>query len=83
MSKRQGKIEARRLEQKAFLDERKALQLALFERNFAAGMAFYESVKDKLSETETADIEGQSAENKALIEKMKKELGIDAVGSEG
>ena len=83
MSKRQDKIEARRLEQKAFLDERKTRQLALFEHNFAAGMAFYESVKAKLSEAEVVDLEGQIAENKALIEKMKKELGVDAIGSEG
>lgn len=83
MSKRQEKMERRRLEQKAFLDERKTRQLAMFEQNFAAGMAFYESVKDKLSEAEIADLESQIAENKTFIEKMKKELGLDAVGSEG
>lgn len=83
MSKRQEKLERRRLEQKAFLDERKARQLALFEHNFEAGLAFYESIKDKLSEAEVADIESQIAENKAIIDQMKKELGIDAVGSEG
>lgn len=83
MSKRQEKIERGRLAQKAFLDERKARQLAIFEHNFAAGLTFYEQIKDKLSEAEVADIESQIAENKEIIEKMKKELGIDATGSEG
>jgi hypothetical protein len=91
MSKRQEKIEARKIEQFAFLHERRVQQLYLFENAFNNGVRLYLENKDKLSETEIEAIEKEMEENKELIKTMKKQLGMDiaeeamtnAIGSEG
>ena len=91
MSKRQEKIEARKVEQFAFLHERKVQQLYLFENAFNNGVRLYLENKDNLSETEIEAIEKEMDENKELIKTMKKQLGMDiaeeemnrAIGSEG
>lgn len=74
MSNKQDKKEQRVKERKEFLNERRKIQLAVFQINFDKGLAFYENVKEKLSAEEIATIEAQIEENKALIEKLKSEI---------
>jgi hypothetical protein len=74
MSNKQEKKEQRIKESKEFLNERRKIQLAVFQINFDKGLAFYENVKEKLSAEEVAVIEAQIEENKALIEKLKSEI---------
>lgn len=74
MSNKQEKKEQRVKERKEFLNERRKIQLAVFQLNFDKGLAFYENVKEKLSAEEVAVIEAQIEENKALIEKLKSEI---------
>jgi hypothetical protein len=74
MSNKQDKKEQRIKESKEFLNERRKIQLAVFQINFDKGLAFYENVKEKLSAEEVSVIEAQIEENKALIEKLKSEI---------
>lgn len=74
MSNKQDKKEQRIKEAKEFINERRKIQLAVFQINFDKGLAFYENVKEKLSAEEIATIEAQIEENKALIEKLKSEI---------
>jgi hypothetical protein len=73
MSNKQDKKEQRIAEAKEFVAERRAIQLAVFEANFEAGLRIYENAKDKLSPEEIEKIEEQIKENRALIEKLKSE----------
>jgi hypothetical protein len=74
MSKRQEKIAANQAEANAFLNERKTVQLAMFEQNFETGLRIYEANKDKLSEEEAAMLEVEIERNRTLIEKLKNDL---------
>jgi hypothetical protein len=74
VSKRQEKIAARQAEAAAFVNERRAMQIALFEQNFETGLRIYEANKDKLSEEEAAMLEVEIERNRTLIEKLKSDL---------
>jgi hypothetical protein len=74
MSKRQEKIAAKQAEAAAFVNERRAMQIALFEQNFETGLRIYEANKDKLSEEEAAMLEVEIERNRTLIEKLKSDL---------
>lgn len=74
MSKRQEKIAAKQVEAAAFVNERRAMQIALFEQNFETGLRIYEANKDKLSEEEAAMLEVEIERNRTLIEKLKNDL---------
>lgn len=74
MSKRQEKIASNQAEANAFLNERRTVQLAMFEQNFETGLRIYEANKDKLSEEEAAMLEVEIERNRTLIEKLKNDL---------
>ena len=74
MSKRQEKAAANQAEANAFLNERRTVQLAMFEQNFETGLRIYEANKDKLSEEEAAMLEIEIERNRTLIEKLKNDL---------
>jgi hypothetical protein len=74
MSKRQEKVAANQAEANAFLNERRTVQLAMFEQNFETGLRIYEANKDKLSEEEAAMLEVEIERNRTLIEKLKNDL---------
>jgi len=74
MSKRQEKIAANQAEANAFVNERRAMQIAIFEQNFETGLKIYEANKDKLSEEEAAMLEVEIERNRTLIEKLKNDL---------
>ena len=74
MSKRQEKIAANQAEAKAFVNERRTVQLAIFEQNFETGLKIYEANKDKLREEEAALLEVEIERNRTLIEKLKNDL---------
>jgi hypothetical protein len=78
MSKRQEKIAARQAEAAAFVNERRAMQIAIFEQNFETGLKIYEANKDKLSEEEAAMLEVEIERNRTLIEKLKNDLNTAA-----
>lgn len=71
MSKRQEKIAAKQAEADAFVSERRAIQIAIFEQNFETGLKIYEANKDKLSKEEAAILEVEIEKNRTLIEKLK------------
>lgn len=74
MSKRQEKIAAKQAEAAAFVNERRAMQVAIFEQNFETGLKIYEANKDKLSKEEAAMLEVEIERNRTLIEKLKNDL---------
>jgi len=74
VSKRQDKIAANQAEADAFVSERRAIQVAIFEQNFETGLKIYEANKDKLSKEEAAMLEVEIERNRALIEKLKSGL---------
>ena len=74
MSKRQDKIEARKEEQKAFIAERRKMQLAIFQANFDIGMKLYEDNKDKMSAEEIELVEVEIKKNRELLDKLKNEI---------
>jgi len=71
MSKTQEKRERRKTEQLEFLAERHAMNLAMFEQNFEAGLAIYEANKDKMSPEDVATIEAQIESNRKLLDELK------------
>jgi len=73
ISKTQAKRAKRAAERDVFIAQRRAMQLAIFERNFEVGLSLYEAQKDSLSPEEIEAIEAQIAENKAIIQKLKDE----------
>lgn len=73
MSKRQEKIERNKQEQQAFIQQRRIMQLAIFETGIKAGNAFYEQNKDQISPEEQALIEEEIKINDELLEKLKRE----------
>jgi hypothetical protein len=74
MSKRQEKIADNQAEADAFVSERRAIQIAVFEQNFETGLKIYEANKDKLSKEEAALLEVEIERNRTLIEKLKNDL---------
>lgn len=74
MSKTQEKRARRKAEQQAFLRERKEMQLAMFEQAFDTGLRIYEANKEKLSAQEVEVIEKDIEANRALIDKLRREL---------
>lgn len=74
MSKRQEKIASNQAEADAFVSERRAIQIAVFEQNFETGLKIYEANKDKLSKEEAALLEVEIERNRTLIEKLKNDL---------
>ena len=73
VSKTQEKRAERKREAAEFVKVRRDIQVGIFERNFKAGLAMYESNKDKLTPEQIVDIEAQIEDNRALIEKLKHE----------
>jgi hypothetical protein len=49
VSKRQEKKETNQAAAEAFVKERRAVQIAIFEQNFETGLRVYQDNKDKLS----------------------------------
>jgi hypothetical protein len=74
MSRRKEKIAANQAEANAFVSERRAIQVAIFEQNFETGFKIYEANKDKLSKEEAAILEVEIEKNRTLIEKLKSGL---------
>lgn len=74
MSKRQDKIETRKEEQKAFIAERRKMQLSVFQANFDIGMKLYEDNKDKMSAEEIELVEVEIKKNRELLDKLKAEI---------
>lgn len=74
MSKRQEKIAAKQAEAAAFVSERRAIQIAIFEQNFETGLKIYEANKDKLTEEQAAMLQVEIERNRTLIEKLKNDL---------
>jgi hypothetical protein len=73
MSKRQEKIARLKREQQEFLQQRRILQLTIFETGIKAGNAFYEANKDQISPEEQALIEEEMKINDELLEKLRRE----------
>ena len=76
MSKTQEKRALRKAESEAFLRERRMNQLAQFEANLSAGKQILDANREKLSPEEITILEGQLAENKDLLEKMRLEWNL-------
>lgn len=74
MSKTQEKRARRLAEQQAFLKERRETQLTVFEYNFNVGLKLFEDNRDKMSEEEIQAIEKEIEENRALIDKLRREI---------
>lgn len=74
LSKRQEKIAAKQAEAAAFVSERRAIQIAIFEQNFETGLKIYEANKDKLTEEQAAMLQVEIERNRTLIEKLKNDL---------
>lgn len=73
-SKRQEKTFARQAAATEFVNERRTIQIAVFEQNFETGLRIYEANKDKLSKEEAAMLEVEIERNRSLIEKLKDDL---------
>lgn len=76
MSKTSEKRAARIADAKAFVKERRELQIAIFESNFNVGLQMYEDQKEKMSPEEVVLLEAQIEENRQLITKLKEEYDI-------
>lgn len=74
MSKTQDKKARRKAEQQAFLRERREMQVAMFEQAFNTGLRIFEENREKLSPEEIEVIEKDIEENRALIDKLRREL---------
>lgn len=74
-SNRQLKREANQAEADAFIKQRRAIQIAVFERNFEAGLRMYQDNKDKLSPEQAEEIEKEIEANKKLIDDLKEKWG--------
>jgi hypothetical protein len=77
MSKTQDKRAARIAETKAFVRERREVQLKVFEANFEAGLELFNNNKDKMTTEEIAMIEAEIEQNRQIIENIKKEWGFE------
>lgn len=73
MTRRQEKIAKRNAEYKAFMKERRRMQLSVFQANFDIGMQLYEKSKDYLPPEEVLLIEEEIKKNRELLDKLKKE----------
>jgi hypothetical protein len=76
MSKTQDKRKERKIEQLEFMIARRRTQVQMFEQALAIGTKIYEDNKDKLSESETAQLDAMRAENNRLLEEVKTQLLI-------
>lgn len=74
MSKTQDKRAQRKAEQQAFLRERREMQLNMFEQAFNTGLRIFEENREKLSSEEIEVIEKDIEENRALIDRLRREL---------
>lgn len=77
MSKTQEKRAQRKAEQKAFIAERRAQQLAMLEQAYLVGLKIYEDRKSEMSEEDIALIEKLKAEQLALLEKLRNEANTN------
>ena len=77
MSKTQDKRTARIAEAAEFIKERRTLQYRVLKANFDTGVHMYEANKDKISPEEQALLEAEMAKQWELLEKLKKDFGID------
>jgi len=76
LSKTQEKRALRKAEHEAFLRERRMNHLIQFEANLKAGEEIFNANRGKLSPEEITILEGQLAENKDLLEKMRQEWNL-------
>lgn len=77
MSKTQEKRARRAAEREAFLAERRAKQIAMLEQNYLLGVKIMEDNKEKMSEEELKFLETEMVNQRAFIDNIKKEWGID------
>lgn len=75
MSKRQEKKETNQAAAEAFVKERRAVQLAIFEQNFETGLRVYQDNKEKLSPEQVVEIENEIEANRKLIDGLKEKWG--------
>lgn len=75
MSKRQEKKETNQAAAEAFVKERRAVQIAIFEQNFETGLRVYQDNKDKLSPEQVVEIENEIESNRKLIDGLKEKWG--------
>lgn len=74
MSKTQDKRKERKAEHLAFMIARKQTQVQMFEQALAIGTKLYEDNKEKLSESEAAQLEAMRSENNRLLEEVKRQI---------
>lgn len=77
MSKTQDKRAARIAETKAFVKERREVQLKVFESNFEAGLELFNNNKEKMTPEEISMIEAEIEQNRQIIENIKKEWNFE------
>lgn len=77
MSKTQDKRAQRKAEHDAFIKARRAQELVLLNAQFKAGLEFYESVKEKLSEEDVAAMEAEKQKFLDKIAKFIEENGLE------
>lgn len=78
MSKTQEKRAQRKAEQKAFIAERRAQQLAMLEQAYLIGLKIYEDKKSEMSPEEIEIIEKLKAEQISLLEQLRNEANTPA-----
>jgi len=76
MSKTQDKKAARIAEAKAFVRERREVQLAIFENNFNVGLQLFEDKKEEMTPEQIALIEAEIVKNRELIDQYKAEWDL-------
>lgn len=77
MSKTQEKRAARLAESASFVKERRKYQLQYLEANFNVGAQLFEENKDKVSEEERVAIEAEMVQQRAWLDKLKADAGLD------
>jgi len=75
VSKRQEKKETNQAAADAFVKERRAVQIAIFEQNFETGLRVYQDNKDKLSPEQVVEIENEIEAHRKLIDGLKEKWG--------
>ena len=82
MSKTQDKRAQRAAERDAFIKARRAQELVMLNAQFKAGLEFYESVKEKLSEEDIAAMEAEKQKFLDKIAKFIEDNGLEGLDEE-
>jgi hypothetical protein len=77
MSKTQEKRAQRKIEQQAFIAERRAQQLAMLEQAYLVGLKIYEDKKSEMSPEEIEIIEKLKAEQLLLLDRLRNEANTN------